>query len=59
MVDLMLLLDNLGRIRRRAMRAFGKHPALFAGMLAMHIGEVSPMEYFTNSLALGWRMLTA
>jgi len=59
MADLMLLLDSRGRIRRRAMRAFGKHPALFAGMLAMHVGEVSPMDYFTNSLALGWRMLTA
>jgi flavin-dependent dehydrogenase len=59
MSDLMLLLATRGRLRSRAMRAFAGHPALFASMLAMHIGEVSPMDYFTNSLAFGWRMLTA
>jgi flavin-dependent dehydrogenase len=59
MADLMLLLDSRSRLRRRAMRAFDSHPALFARVLAMHIGEVSPIDYLANSLALGWRMLTA
>ncbi len=59
MADLMLLLDRRGRLRRRAMRAFAGHPALFASMLALHIGEVSPLDYLTNGLALGWRLLTA
>jgi flavin-dependent dehydrogenase len=59
MADLMLLLDSRGRLRRRAMRAFAGHPALFASMLAMHVGEVSSLDYLTNTLALGWRILTA
>jgi flavin-dependent dehydrogenase len=58
MAALMLLLDRRGRLRRRAMRAFEGHPRLFAGMLAMHVGELSPFDSFTNGLALGWRMLT-
>jgi flavin-dependent dehydrogenase len=58
MGNLMLLLDRRGRLRRRAMRAFEGHPRLFAGMLAMHVGEISPFDSLTNGLALGWRMLT-
>jgi hypothetical protein len=40
------------------MRAFEEHPQLFARMLAMHVGELSPFDSWTNGLALGWRMLT-
>src|ERR1035437_7290827 len=56
MADLMLLLDRRGRLRRRALRAFKGHPRLFARMLAMHVGELSPFDFLTNGLALGWRM---
>ncbi|MEO8370067.1 MAG: NAD(P)/FAD-dependent oxidoreductase [Candidatus Solibacter sp.] len=58
MADLMLLLDRRGGIRSRALRAFAQRPALFKGMLAMHVGEFSAADVFTNSLSLGWRMLT-
>jgi flavin-dependent dehydrogenase len=58
MADLMLLLAGRGRLRRRALRAFEEHPRLFACMLAMHVGELSPFDSLTNGLALGWRMLT-
>jgi flavin-dependent dehydrogenase len=58
MADLMLLLARRGRLRRRALRAFEGHPRIFARMLAMHVGELSPFDFLTNGLALGWRMLT-
>ena len=58
MADLMLLLDSRSRLRRRVIRALAGHPALFGRMIAMHIGEISTMDFLTNSLALGWHMLT-
>ena len=58
MAELMLLLDGRRSLRWRAIRAFAARPDLFAGMLAMHVGEQSAADFFTNSLALGWRMLT-
>ena len=59
MADLMLLLDRHGGLRSRAIRAFAARPRLFAGMLAMHVGELSAADFLTNGLALGWRMLTS
>ena len=58
MAELMLLLDRRGGLRSRAMRALAGQPNLFAGMLAMHVGEQSIAGSLTNGLALGWRMLT-
>jgi hypothetical protein len=58
MSALMLMLDGRGLLRRRALRALEGHPRLFARMLAMHVGELSPFDSMTNGLALGWRMLT-
>jgi flavin-dependent dehydrogenase len=58
MAALMLTLDGRGLLRRRALRAFARHPRLFARLLAMHVGELSPFASLTNALALGWRMLT-
>ena len=58
LADLMLLLDRPGGLRSRAMRALAGQPKLFAGMLAMHVGELSTTDFLTNGLALGWRMLT-
>jgi flavin-dependent dehydrogenase len=58
MADLMLLLDRRRRLRARAIRAFAGRPNLFAGMLAMHVGEQSSVDFLANGLALGWRMLT-
>ena len=58
MADLMLLLDRQRDLRSRAIRAFAGRPNLFAGMLAMHVGEQSTADFLSNGLALGWRMLT-
>ncbi|SPF41100.1 Monooxygenase, FAD-binding [Candidatus Sulfopaludibacter sp. SbA4] len=58
MADVMLLLDRRTRLRRRALRTMASHPRLFARMLAMHVGQLSPLDFFTNGLAFGWRLLT-
>lgn len=58
MADVMLLLDHRTRLRRRALRTMASHPRLFARMLAMHVGEFSPLDFFTNGLAFGWHILT-
>jgi len=44
---------------RRAFRAFASKPALFASMLAVHVGAMPPAEFAASGLSLGWRMLTA
>jgi flavin-dependent dehydrogenase len=59
MADLMLLLDRRRGLRARTMCAFAARPKLFAGMLAMHVGEQSPIDVLSNGMALGWRMLTS
>jgi hypothetical protein len=59
MADLMLLLDRRSGLRSRAIRAFAARPNLFAGMLAMHVGEQSAVDFLTGGVALGWRMLTS
>jgi flavin-dependent dehydrogenase len=58
MADVMLFMDNRGRLRRRTLRAMASHPHLFEGMLAMHVGELSKFDFFANSLSLGWRLVT-
>ena len=58
MANLMLLLDQRQRLRRRVIGAMASHPPLFAGMLALHVGELSPVGFLSNGAALGWRMLT-
>jgi flavin-dependent dehydrogenase len=58
MADLMLLLDHRHGLRHRAIRTMASNPRLFARMLAMHVGELSPLDFFTNGLAFGWQFLT-
>jgi flavin-dependent dehydrogenase len=58
MSRLMLLMDASGRLRDRAIRAMASRPRLFAHMLAMHVGELSPSAFAIDGLALGWQMLT-
>jgi flavin-dependent dehydrogenase len=58
MADLMLVLGRRDRLRRRVIGSMAAEPRLFAGMLAAHVGEVSPLEALSGGLALGWRMLT-
>ncbi len=59
MAELMLLLEHREGLRRRVMHAFHTHPSLFPRMLAMHVGEGSPLHFAGNSLAMGWSLLTA
>jgi len=59
MARMMLLMARQSFIRERAMRAFTSSPGLFARMLAMHVGDGSPRDYVSHSLALGWNFLKA
>ena len=59
MARLMLTLDWKTSFRQRVMRAFGSDPRLFGRMLAMHVGALSPIDFATNGLSLGWRVLSA
>jgi menaquinone-9 beta-reductase len=58
MAQLMLFMSRHSHFRRRAMQVFQLNPRLFAGMLALHIGEGSTREHISNGIALGWQMLT-
>ncbi len=58
MAGLMLLMGSRRRLRGRAIRAMASQPRLFAQLLAMHVGELSPIAFATNGLALGWHILT-
>jgi flavin-dependent dehydrogenase len=58
MANLMLLLDRQHGLRHRVLRAMADRPRLFSRMLAHHVGQLSPAEFVTNGLALGWQVLT-
>ncbi len=59
MADFMLTMDHWPWLRRRALRSLAAHPGLFAGLLAMHVGEARTTKFAADCVALGWRMLTA
>ncbi len=59
MAQLMLFMSQHSQFRSRAMQVFQSNPRLFAGMLALHIGEGSTRNHISNGIALGWQMLTA
>jgi menaquinone-9 beta-reductase len=56
MARLMLSLDWKLPFRQRVMRAFRSDPSLFARLLSMHVGALSPADFIGVSLSLGWRM---
>lgn len=58
MADLMLLMDQRERLRHRTLRVLSEHPQIFSGMLKMHVGKLPKLDFFTNTLSLGWRLLT-
>ncbi len=58
MANLMLMLERRSGLRHRVIDAMAAHPRIFAGMLAAHIGEVSPFHAVAGGLALGLRLLT-
>jgi flavin-dependent dehydrogenase len=60
MAKLMLSLDRFPRLRRRVLRAMASDPEIFAKMLAMHVGAISPGDFLMHGmLPLGRQMLTA
>ncbi len=60
MAALMLLMDHRRRLRERAFRALAAEPGFFQRMLAMHTGDLSPVEFGLGpGLSFGWRLLTA
>ncbi len=56
---LLLLLDSQPKLRQRAMRALAAHPDLFARLLAVHAGAVSPRHLAATGALLGWRFVAA
>lgn len=57
---LMLTLDRSPWLRHRVMQAFMSRPEIFANLLAMHVGELSVVDFISAAmLPLGWRILTA
>ncbi|HLW55543.1 MAG TPA: FAD-dependent monooxygenase [Candidatus Angelobacter sp.] len=56
----MLLMDSSPLIRRRTLRALSRRPALFARMLAVHVGELPIKSFAAHGLLdLGWQMVVA
>lgn len=56
----MLLMDKHPWMRDRALHAFSRRPGLFARLLAVHVGALSPRDFgISGILNLGWRLLTA
>lgn len=58
MADFMLLMDRSKFLQRRTMNAFTTRPQLFAGMLAMHVGQLSWTRFAVTAAALGWQVAT-
>jgi flavin-dependent dehydrogenase len=58
MASLLLVLARRRGLRGRVLGAMASQPRLFQRMLAMHVGELSTLDFAANGLALGWRMLT-
>lgn len=59
MARMMLALDWKTSVRQRVMQALHADPRLFRGMLAVHVGETSLLDFAANGLSLGWRLLAA
>jgi flavin-dependent dehydrogenase len=56
---LMLLMDGNEKLCTRAMRALASDPAIFARLLAVHVGETSATHLAATGALLGWRLATA
>lgn len=60
MAKLMLSLDRFPRLRRRVLLGMAADPEIFANMLAMHVGAISPGDFLVHGmLPLGRQMITA
>ena len=59
MARLMLTLDGRPRLQERTLQTFRKYPEIFRRLLALHLGELPPLELVRDGLTLGWGLLTA
>jgi flavin-dependent dehydrogenase len=59
MGKLMLLLGRNAGIRRRALLALNRDPALFAQLLEIHVGRAKPGDVVLTGAQLSWQFLTA
>ncbi len=60
MGKLMLQMDQHAWLRRRVLRTFTANPGLFARLLALHVGPLSPVPLgVAETMSLGWELLTA
>ena len=59
MAGLMLTLDGRPGLQRRTLQVFRKRPDIFLTLLALHVGDVSPLHLAWDGLTFGWELLTA
>lgn len=59
MARLMLTLDGRPRLQRRTLQVFRQQPDIFARLLALHVGALSPRNMALDGISLGWGLLTA
>ncbi|MDQ6706890.1 MAG: NAD(P)/FAD-dependent oxidoreductase [Acidobacteriota bacterium] len=58
MGDMMLLLDRWPSLLKRVLPALAARPSIFYNMLAMHVGNLKPREFFFDAIVpLGWGIL--
>ena len=58
MGDLMLWLGRNPRLRSRVVCSLCSNPALFARLLATHVGAADSVDIISTGASLGWRLLT-
>jgi flavin-dependent dehydrogenase len=60
MANVLLLMDQHAWLRRRMIRALAAESGLFAKLLAMHTGAISPLDFgVAGWCTLGWEFLIA
>jgi flavin-dependent dehydrogenase len=59
MARLLLLMDDSGGLRRRALRTLAAHPYIFSRLLAAHVGALRPPELSLGVLDFALRLLAA
>ena len=58
MAGLLLTLDRRPWLQRRTLQVFRRRPEVFQHLLALHVGDLSPLNLAVDGLALGWGLLT-
>ena len=59
MAKLLLTLDGRPKLQARTLKVFRHRPEAFRTLLALHVGNVSPIDLACNGLTFGWGLLTA